>query len=147
MKRTRCLLCSAVLGLFSGCLSGGPDQLEEHNRGTITTPQTFGLRNVTVFRVDPAGAKVRIDWRGYNVRTGSAFRVPYEVIRLSADGEEYVVSDQGTGNNALMVNGVLHQFDSESQQVLIRFGEGVSLEPGGDYRAAIKQYEADFQSP
>lgn len=146
MKRTTCSLCITVLGLVSGCLSGNPDRLEEHDRGTITAPQTFGLRNVTVFRVDPAGAEVRIDWRGYNVRTGNAFRVPYEVIQLSAGGEEYVVSDQGTGNNALMVNGVLRQFDSECQQVLIRFGEGVSLEPGGDYRAAIKQYETDLQS-
>jgi hypothetical protein len=100
-----------------------------------------------VFRVDPAGKEVRIDWRGYNVRTGDALRVPYEVIRLSSASEEYVISDQAAGNHGLLVDGVLHQFDAQTQQVLIRFGEGVSLEPGGDYKAATKQYETDFPSP
>ena len=48
---------------------------------------------------------------------------------------------KNSGNNELIVNGKLYTFDSDKQQVLIKFGEGVSLEDGGDYREALKIYD------
>ncbi len=118
--------------------------LEDRKTGTITSSQTFGIRNFTVIRVDPNGNEVHVDWKGFNVKTGNASEVPFEEIWLSTGAEQYLVSDREVGNNQLIVNGRLYQFNGQSEQLLIRFGSGVSVEPGGDYQSAVKQYDVDF---
>jgi hypothetical protein len=92
--------------------------------------------------VDPNGQTVDVEWQGFNTRTGNAFNVPYEEIRLSSGAESYLISSQSAGNNQLQVNGETHQFDGRSQQLLIRFGSGVSIEGGGNYTRAEKLNDA-----
>jgi hypothetical protein len=118
--------------------------LEDHKTGKISSSQTLGIRNGTVIRVDPNDREVHVDWKGFNVETGDALHVPYEEIRLSAGAEQYLVSSRGVGNNQLVVNERLHDVNGQSEQLLIRFGAGVSVEQGGDYRRALKQYDVDF---
>jgi len=119
----------------------GSPKLEDRKEGVIDKSTTIGILNLTVVRVDPNGREVKVDWKGFNIRSGNAFNVPFETIELKAGEEIYVISDQKAGNNELMVNGKLYTFDSNKQQVLVKFGEGVSLEDGGDYQEALKIYD------
>ena len=130
-------LCAALVLCFAGCSSGA----EERETFTISSPRTFGLRNLTVVRIDPNGQTVRVDWKGCNTKTGDAFNVPFEEVRFSSGAETYLVSDESAGNNKLTVNGKLYKFDIQNQQLFIRFGQGVSIEEGGDYQQAEKLYD------
>ena len=139
MKNIAIILLSVGALCMVAC--AGSPKLEERKEGIIDQSTTIGILNLTVVRVDPNGRKVEIDWKGFNIRSGNAFNVPFETIELKAGDEIYVISDQKAGNNELIVNGKLYTFDSDKQQVLIKFGEGVSLEDGGDYREALKIYD------
>jgi hypothetical protein len=132
-------LCAALVLCFAGCSSGA----EERETFTISSPRTFGLRNLTVVRIDPNGQTVRVDWKGCNTKTGDAFNVPFEEVRFSSGAETYLVSDESAGNNELTVNSKQYKFDSQNQQLLIQFGSGVSIEAGGDYEQAEKMYDLD----
>lgn len=121
--------------LLGGC-SRSP-RLEAHKTGVVSSPQTFGLGNFTTVRVDPAGKSVSIDWKGYNIKSGNALRVPYEQVHLSSGPETYLVSTKGARNDELIINGKPLQFDSRNKHVLIRFGSGITIENGGDYPQAL----------
>ena len=140
MHALRTLVALVPIAYMCGC-SAGP---EDHKVGTISSSQAFGIRNLTVVRVEPNGGPVQVDWKGYNTKTGNAFNVSFEEIRLSSGSESYLISDEVTGNNKLTVNGELFTFDSSNQQLLIRFGTGVSIESGGNYQAASKMRDIDF---
>lgn len=130
-------LSIALVLCLAGCSSGA----EERVTFAISSPRTFGVRNLTVVHVDPNGQTVHVDWKGFNTRTGDAFNVPHEEILFSSGDETYLVSDESAGNNKLTVNGKLYKFDSQNQQLFIRFGQGVSIEEGGDYQQAEKLYD------
>ena len=132
-------LCAALVLCFAGCSFG----VEERETFTISSPRTFGLRNFTVVRIDPNGQTVRVDWKGYNTKTGDAFNVPFEEVRFSSGAETYLVSDESAGNNELTVDCKQYKIDSQNQQLLIQFGSGVSIEAGGDYEQAEKMYDLD----
>ncbi len=140
MHALRTLVALASIACTCGC-SAGP---EEHKAGTISSSRVFGIRNLTVVRVEPSDGPVQVDWNGYNTKTGDALKRPYEEIRLSSGSEIYLISNETTGNSELTVNGELFTFDSRKQQLLIQFGTGVSIESGGDYQAASKLRDIDF---
>ena len=137
------LLLLVVVLAWTCVLEEEPTEPNWRWTGTLDEGHTFGLGNLTVFRVDPAGRSVSIDWKGWRIGTSDSMRPPSEEVLLSAGDERYLVSERDAGNNELHVNGVLYQFPGREQQLLIRFGEGVSLEAGGDFQAATKRYELE----
>ena len=141
MRFLQVLTVIIVLGFLRSC---SWPRLEMRATGNLTVPTSFQIKTFTVLRIDPNGRDVAVDWRGYNLRTGSATSIPFEVVTLSDGPDRYVVSDEKAGNNELMVNGTLYRFDAQKEQLLIRFGSGVSIERGGDYQAANDPYDFTF---
>lgn len=139
MKTTAIVFFAA----FSICLiaSGGSPKLEFEKKGVINKPITIGVLNLTVVRIDTNGKDVVVNWKGFNVRSGDAFHVPFEIIELESGDEVYIISSQSMGNNNLEINGKNYSFKSRQQQILIKFGEGISIEDGGSYQDALKSYE------
>jgi len=112
--------------------------------GTLNTSTEFRILNFTVVRIDPGGKEVSVDWKGYNVRSGNAFNVPFEIVDVCTAEEAYCISDEKAGNNELTINGETYKFDSQNEQLVISFGAGVSIEPGGDYQSAQDPYDHKF---
>ena len=132
-------LCAALVLCFAGCSFG----VEERETFTISSPRTFGLRNLTVVRIDPNGQTVRVDWKGYNTKTAMLSMCRSKKFGFPCGAETYLVSDESAGNNELTVNSKQYKIDSQNQQLLIQFGSGVSIEAGGDYEQAEKMYDLD----
>lgn len=133
----------ALIATFSICLiaSEGSPKLEFEKKGVINQQITIGILNLTVVRIDPNGKDVQVSWKGFNVRSGDAFHVPFEIIELKSGDEAYIISSQSTGNNNLEINGKNYSFKSREQQILIKFGEGINIEDGGSYQDELKNYE------
>ena len=141
MQRTRIVSALFLVGLSSlACINDGmthePD-LDEDRQGTIESPQDYGLDNLTVLHVDPNGRTVAVEWKGYNLRRGNAFNVPWHEIKLTTQDETHFVCNRSCGNNALEVNGVRYEFDAGTECVMIKFGEGVSIVAGIPYADAL----------
>lgn len=114
--------------IFASCLRlYSPPKLEARAAITITTEQYYRLKNSAIVHVEPGGREVNVDWKGFNVRTGSAFNVPFEELTLSSGNETYLISSEGTGYQ-LLLDGKLIKFDRLTQLVGIRFGSGASVE-------------------
>ena len=119
-------------------------KVELRTSGTLTESTAFKIKNLTVIRIDPNGQKVSVDWKGYNLRTGSALNIPFEEITVTSGTESYFISDKKVGNNKLKINEKIYSFDSNSQQILIEFGVGVSIESGLGYQSAHDPYHFVF---
>ena len=136
--------CSIFLPLLlfvffmDGCGGKKPDFKRSE---IISTSQTFGIGNLTVVEVDPNGRKVSIEWIGYNQLHSGALAVPEEHLTLTSGNEVYVATDRNAGNDSLYINGNLYRFDSETHHLWIRFGKGVTIVKGGNYRDARKIYD------
>lgn len=107
------------------------------HHGTLTEPQWFGIGNLTVVRVDPAGREVGLAWRGFNIRGGDALNPPWEELELACGGEIYLITDKGVSNNQLLVNGERLDFRGRDQAVHVTFGLGVAIGPGIPYEDAL----------
>lgn len=141
MKKLTCLLAISLTGFIVAC---SRPKIELRNSGTLSEPALFKVRNLTVIHIDPNGKEVSVDWKGYNLLSGSAFNIPFEVIEISSGDEKYLISDEEAGNNELLINGTLRKFDSTNHQLLIKFGEGISIENGGNYQNANDPYNFTF---
>jgi hypothetical protein len=107
----------------------------------------IGLGNFAVVEIDPNGRAPTMHRQAFNKRRGNALNVPYEVITIEAGAERYVVTDRGVGNNALSVNGEVKKFEADTKRLRIKFGEGVSIVEGADYRSARKCYDPPAAKP
>jgi hypothetical protein len=126
-------------------------RLDEFKKGTILSPQHFGLRSLTVLYVDPNGRPVDVEWSGYNTLSGDSIDESFEEIILSSGVEVYRVSDRGVGSEEVFVNGKLFTLyrdraEGHSKELVIRFGSSVTVESEADYSRAWKVYDVDFES-
>jgi len=140
------VLCRYILFVMATfcVLSCSKPKLELTAGGILTSPEDFKIGNLTVLRIDPNGRSVSIDWKGYNLRSGSALNVPFEIIVIESGDEKYVISDEEAGNNELTINDRLYSFNSQKEQILIRFGDGISVINGGNYQEAQDPYDFKF---
>lgn len=117
--------------LVSSCLAThGHPRLEGEVKSTINAPESYRLNNLKVVHVEPGGQEVQVHRRGYNIRSGDSFRVPFEEIEIVAGTETYLVSTEKAGG-VLFVNGAPVAFDPLEQHLRIAIGTGYSIEPGG----------------
>lgn len=119
------------------CLSQAQrPRLDVRKVGDIIEPHRFSI-GMNKVHIDPNGQVVRVDWKGFNVLTGNSFRPPFQELMLSTKLESYQVTESQPGSRGLSVNGTNYDFDWSSQQLLIRFGSGISIEPVGDVESAV----------
>lgn len=116
---------AVLLGCLTAC---GPRDIERRTE-VLRAPTPIELRNFTVLLVDPGPGGVQLEWTGHNLRTGDAFRPPYEELLLQAEGEETLVTTDGAGNRELVVDGVLHRFDPTVECLRVRPGEDPEVVP------------------
>lgn len=124
-----------ALGAVLAACSTATRDYDHH--GMLTEPRWFGIGNLTVVRVDPAGREVRLAWRGFNIRGGDALNPPWEELELVCEGEAYLITDKGLSNNQLLVNGERLDFRARDLAVHVTFGQGVSIAPGIPYEEAL----------
>ena len=85
--------------LLVGC-GGGPDRLErDHFQGA----KRFEFGNFVVVEVSSA-IPASYEWSYYNVN-GDAFHVPFERVMIRSRAGRWIVTDQGVGNQQIIVNG------------------------------------------
>lgn len=100
----RALSVVAVLAcLVTSC---GPSA-QIRSSGSVAGSRTFQFRNFVELTVESTSATY--DWREYNVRDGSAFRVPYSELRLALPSGGVLVTDREVGNGALHIGSALHR--------------------------------------
>ena len=143
-RHIRLVVVAAVL-ILTGCGKAPAPILDYSRSETITHSLTLGIGNLTVVEIEPNAKQVKLEWKGYNQREGSAFNVPFEVIEVAVGAERYLISDRHVGNNALSINRKKYTFNARAKRILIRFGEGVSIVDGTDYAAARKVYDDPHQ--
>jgi hypothetical protein len=124
MSRTRstrrALLGGALLGPLLVAACGGGDVQRRSER--LTGLRAVRLRNFTVLLVDPGPGGADLEWTGHHLRTGDAFRVPYEEVLLRGAEGSSLVTTRGAGNQELVVDGVLYRFDASRQGLRVRPG-------------------------
>jgi hypothetical protein len=123
-----------------GCAS----KAEEHQYGLINKPMSFGIRNLTVVEIIPGDHAVSVDWKGYGTLTGNAFKVGFEELCVSDSRTTFLITDKDGGNNQLSVNGVKFSFNGDGQHLVIRFGAGIKVVDGVNYKMANHVYDKDL---
>ena len=133
MLRGTCWRLPLQLLLLTAC-SGAHLDFDKHGR--IDAPVDYQLSDIVV-RVEPNGRPVDVSWKGFNIRHQDLGEVRWEELELSGGGEVYRITDKRLGNNALIVNQQLYEFDGRTQCVLISIGAGPSITALGPGHKAI----------
>lgn len=122
MKKFFVNLSVLLLGgwLLSGCDRFG-DYTKEQKE--IFEPHVIYFGNLTEVIIDPCQEKCRIVYEHYNRKRGDAFHIPYGVATVYFAEKKFVVSDKGTGNLAIKIDG--EEYSLRESNPVIRAGQGL----------------------
>ena len=108
--------------LFSGC--------EDHEREeySISSPQVIFFGNLVEVIVDPGNEKCLVVYEHWNRRRGDALHIPFGTATVHFPDRKVVVSDKGTGNHAIEIDG--RKYALKDSSPVIRAGKGLSWTKG-----------------
>ena len=128
-----------ALGALLGACHEAPASLDFEKHGMVTGLQWFGLDNLSVVRVDPAGRPVELIWRGYD-KLKDSHHPPWEELELSCGSERFLVSSR-CGNNQLIVNGRCLELPARERGLWVTFGTDVETGPVIPYEDSVRSDE------
>ena len=112
--------------LLGGWLLSGCDRFGDYTKEQmeIFEPHVIYFGNLTEVIIDPGKEKCRIVYEHYNRKRGDAFHIPYGVATVYFAEKKFVVSDRGTGNLAIKIDG--REYSLKESNPVIRAGQGLS---------------------
>lgn len=111
--------------LLGGWLLSGCDRFGDYTKEQmeIFEPHVIYFGNLTEVIIDPCKEKCRIVYEHYNRKRGDAFHIPYGVATVYFAEKKFVVSDKGTGNLAIKIDG--EEYSLRESNPVIRAGQGL----------------------
>ena len=111
--------------LLGGWLLSGCDRFGDYTKQQmeIFEPHVIYFGNLTEVIIDPGKEKCRIVYEHYN-RRGDSLHIPYGIATVYFAEKKFVVSDKGTGNLAIKIDG--REYSLRESNPVIRAGQGLS---------------------